>query len=374
MKRYGKDFLTIFIIFLVTLVLARDAWSMSSSTLLDIVSTADNDYDLYVDGNLIMGGNEQWETTEHTSLSLLPGEHAVAVEAWDWGVIGGFLGTFRVGGEVAFNTDSSWKVTADTPPEGWKELGFDDSAWLPATEVPESEYWYWDYPTGWNWPDSGLDTENAQWIWTDGYLGATDERVFFRRMFCTPCVERISADTVGTVFNPDAGDGLGRITFSQETPIEIDWDNGMTEVVEDGSIVLWVDLSEDTSEDGLASGHFEEGEFAIWGDEGEELLTGEVDWLMMEELFDGMGIMGGAGRIIVTGGELMDSFGTMGEVVDITFNIDPRDIEDFGIAFTGESNITLQPVIPEPASIILAGAALAGIAALARKRLSMKSN
>ncbi len=181
-----------------------------------------------------------------------------------------------------------------------------------------------------------------------------------------PAVTRISADTVDTAFDPSGGAfGLGTLLLEQDTPIEIDYDNGLTEVFEDGSIQIWTDLFDDTSSGDLASGYFKGGEFAIFDDDDNILLSGNVDWFLMGEVFDDMGFMGGTGHFVVTGGELMDNFGTLADVFDVTFRLDPMDIDDFNTAFTGESDLTIIPVVPEPSTIFLMIGSASGLAVIA---------
>ncbi|MFH1549647.1 MAG: SBBP repeat-containing protein [Planctomycetota bacterium] len=182
-----------------------------------------------------------------------------------------------------------------------------------------------------------------------------------------PDVRQISTDTVDTSFDPNGGAfGLGTLLFEQDTPIEIDYDNGLTEVFEDGSIQIWTDLFDDTSSGDLASGYFKGGEFAIFDDDDNILLSGNVDWFLMGEVFDDMGFMSGTGHLVVTGGDLMDNFGTLADVFDVTFRLDPMDIDDFNTAFTGESDLTIIPVVvPEPSTIFLMIGSASGLAVIA---------
>jgi len=182
-----------------------------------------------------------------------------------------------------------------------------------------------------------------------------------------PAVTRISADTLDTVFDPSGGAfGLGTLLLEQDTPIEIDYDDGTTEVFEYGSIQIWTDLFDDTSSGDLASGHFEGGGFTILDDYDNTLLSGNIDWFLMGEVFDDMGFMSAMGRLVVTDGDLMDNFGTLADVFDVTFRIDPMDIDDFNTAFTGESDLTIMPVAtPEPSTIFLMIGCASGLAVFA---------
>ncbi|MFH1549294.1 MAG: PEP-CTERM sorting domain-containing protein, partial [Planctomycetota bacterium] len=83
---------------------------------------------------------------------------------------------------------------------------------------------------------------------------------------------------------------------------------------------------------------------------------------------DGAGYMSGDGLLSVTGGYLMDGFGPMGEMFDVTFRLDLMDIDDFSTAFTGESDLTIIPTVPEPSTLLLLAPALFSFAAILRKK------
>lgn len=184
-----------------------------------------------------------------------------------------------------------------------------------------------------------------------------------------PLIVSISADTLLTNFDPSQG-AMGRVNFEQYTPIEIDYDDGTTQVFEDGHFHLWTDLFQDDSAGGMANGYFESGGFTIT-DGTDTLLEGVIDWMRLIELFDGAGVIGGEGILEVTGGTMENQFGTspLGEIFDITFHVVPSGVEDFSEAFTGISDITIMPMhVPEPGTLLMLAAGLSGLARLAFRR------
>ncbi len=195
-------------------------------------------------------------------------------------------------------------------------------------------------------------------------------------------ITHISADTVYTAFDPNLGTNLGVLEFSQYTPIEVDYDDGTSFVYGDeageyGVFSLWTELLLDRSlPNGIAWGEFggENSGFEISYFDGSDehiLLSGEVVELSLIEVFDGMGCMSGIGNLKITGGNffLRNQFGTEGELFDVTFRIDPRQIDDFTVPFSGESDVTIVPaMIPEPCSILLFVPAVLGVGGMLIRR------
>jgi hypothetical protein len=85
----------------------------------------------------------------------------------------------------------------------------------------------------------------------------------------------------------------------------------------------------------------------------------------MHEVVDGLGLLAGRGTFVVVNGTLAPDFGPAGEVVEITFRLNPPNISDFSVPFVGKSNVTLTP-IPEPATLALL--LLGSIGLIRRKR------
>ena len=84
-----------------------------------------------------------------------------------------------------------------------------------------------------------------------------------------------------------------------------------------------------------------------------------------------MGILAGSGTFIVTGGDYQADFGNAGRIVQITFRIVPKVMDDFSNTFTGTTDLTLTPLqgeIPEPATLLLVSTGAIGAFGYLRRR------
>ncbi|MCK4625360.1 MAG: PEP-CTERM sorting domain-containing protein [Phycisphaerae bacterium] len=180
-----------------------------------------------------------------------------------------------------------------------------------------------------------------------------------------PPIDSINATYLDSGFVPTGGEyGNGELTVSDEADIVVESAAGQT-TYDNGSVSMDTSLFADNSADGMASGLFCGGEIIIQNAAAEDLLTGDLVELELREVIDGAGILAGQGLFEVTGGLLEEAFMLpLGDIVQITFQIDPADIDDFSGSFTGVSNITLTPV-PEPATVSLLAV---GAVALIRRR------
>ena len=178
-------------------------------------------------------------------------------------------------------------------------------------------------------------------------------------------IDSINADDVDTSFVATGGDfGLGVMSITDFANIDVEWvDNSQTSYV-GGSFSLITSLEDDYSEGNLAKGLFSGGTVVVKDGSGANLLTGEIISMNVVEVFDGFGILTGAGQFVVTGGSLESQFAPAGNVYQLTFEISPAGLSDFSQAISGRSDVSLTP-IPEPATICLFGI---GAAMLARKK------
>ncbi|KAK0460128.1 lectin [Desarmillaria tabescens] len=104
-----------------------------------VVIGADNNYTLFVNGNNIgHGGN--WHSMEAYSIpNLDPDVNVFAVDGENAppvspaGVIAGILIAYNDGSSETFYTDKTWKTVTGLP-DGFEEVGLDDSAWSDASE------------------------------------------------------------------------------------------------------------------------------------------------------------------------------------------------------------------------------------------------
>ena len=175
----------------------------------------------------------------------------------------------------------------------------------------------------------------------------------------------VNINYVNGGFTPSGGDfGLGVFSLSDTADIVVEETGGGQTTYDNGSFSLITSLENDVSTPPIASGEFAGGSFSILDSASSALLEGNVLFINLVELYDGIGILGGVGQFQVTGGSLSGDFQpSLGDIVQITFQIAPN-ISDFSQAFRGVSNLTLTPV-PEPATICLLGF---GTLALLRKR------
>lgn len=166
-----------------------------------------------------------------------------------------------------------------------------------------------------------------------------------------------------TASGGDFGKGVFSLLDSADIVVE-DTGGGQTTYI-GGSFSLTTSLENDVSTSPIASGEFSGGSFSIVDNALSVLLQGDILFLNMTELYDDLGILAGVGQFQVTSGSLSGDFlPATGDIVQITFQIDPASIDDFTQNFIGNSNLTLTPV-PEPATICLFGL---GVLGLVRKR------
>ena len=179
-----------------------------------------------------------------------------------------------------------------------------------------------------------------------------------------PDILSVNASALSSGFVPD-GLGSGTLTVSHIADIGVELEDSEI-VYSDSLFEMTALLLADNSADGIASGEFGDGVLIIRDGEGADLLTGDLIELVLDEVIDGASVLAGQGLFNITGGSLEEAFMLpMGDIVQITFQIDPADIDDFSVAFTGISNITLMPV-PEPAMLSLL--VIGGLAMLRHRR------
>ncbi len=94
--------------------------------------TVDDVYSAWVDGEPIVYEHGGWNILDDHSFVLSSGRHVIAVHGWDTGLaISGHLSALWIDeGLHAVTGDGRWRVKADTAPEGWTGLEFDDGDWL----------------------------------------------------------------------------------------------------------------------------------------------------------------------------------------------------------------------------------------------------
>ena len=193
--------------------------------------------------------------------------------------------------------------------------------------------------------------------------------------FGDPVLVSINANYLETQFTGGGGVyGLGVLTVSDGANIVVEYDDEGTSsqmTYDGGSFLLTASLMSDLSAGDMASGIFRDGQLTVEDGVGTDLLTGDLAELQLDEVVNDLGLIAGVGLFEVTGGALADDFGTVGDVVQIGFMVDPKTLSDFVADFTAQSDITLVPregAIPEPASLLLIGSGALLLGFRRRKR------
>jgi alpha-L-rhamnosidase len=157
---------------------ATQALSITVDTApLNIVITADNVDEVYVNGNLL-GGSTVWQLASNYKVPLQSGVNVIAVKATDTDAsVGGLIAELAWGGNTAVS-DSTWKASTVLE-AGWELPGFDDSAWPAANSYGVYGVAPWLqsvrlFPVG----------SSAEWIWSADNV--TDDVVYFRYTITVP--------------------------------------------------------------------------------------------------------------------------------------------------------------------------------------------
>ena len=174
-------------------------------------------------------------------------------------------------------------------------------------------------------------------------------------------IASINANYLLGVFSPTGGTyNLGALSINDTAQIVIEDIYGDQTTHMANAFMLNVSLYQDNSVGVIADGLFTNGSLVV-----NSLLSADILTLQLTELYNNSGILAGHGTLQVTGGSLAADFGSLGDLVQITFSVTPSSINDFSKGFTGISNITLTPV-PEPATLIALG--LGGLVALRKRK------
>jgi alpha-L-rhamnosidase len=128
--------------------------------------TADNFFTLFVNGKEVdhsaadPNNINVWQHVHTVDLMpyLAAGKNTLAVRAVNAGGVAGFVARLELPGQAAVETDGTWKVSSEaSTTDEWTAIGFDDSAWSPATVVAPLNGGVWSGAGGLlGWP--GYDT------------------------------------------------------------------------------------------------------------------------------------------------------------------------------------------------------------------------
>jgi len=134
-----------------------------------ITARVDDNYELYVNGVLVLSGND-WARAQSVVLNLEPGD-VIAIRAVDvWGPGGAYVDIALADG-TRLGSSSEWRVS-NTASANWASDTFDDSAWVNATNYGSAA------------GDATLPPGTpAQWIWdatNTMAMGPDNDVVYFR--------------------------------------------------------------------------------------------------------------------------------------------------------------------------------------------------
>ncbi|RMD99140.1 MAG: PKD domain-containing protein, partial [Calditrichaeota bacterium] len=144
---------------------------VDSSTSLVVKISADDRYELYVNGERL-GSGSGWETAEAYTAQLRKGKNVIAVKALNSGSAAALLAEIHAG-QQQFFSNTQWKISRTMQP-GWEKVDFDDRSWVPA-------FSYGAHGTAQPWAQftnvQGIAIQKPQWIWSKY---KSDPVVYFR--------------------------------------------------------------------------------------------------------------------------------------------------------------------------------------------------
>jgi len=149
----------------------------SFNPIISITISADDAYDLYVNGELI-GSGDAWKTAETYAIQSISGKNVIAVKGYDTGgVVSGLVAYIEFAGNV-YVTSSMWKIST-TDQSGWESILFDDATWQNAHEIGEygqTEPW-----AGYGNVSGMPEGKGIMWIWANDANGVSP--LYFRFTF-----------------------------------------------------------------------------------------------------------------------------------------------------------------------------------------------
>jgi lysophospholipase L1-like esterase len=126
-------------------------------TQVQISARVDDQYALYVNGVLVLSGND-WQAVQSVSWDVQPGD-VVAIRAVDvWGPGGAFVDIVLPDG-THLATSSAWKVS-NTAPSDWNVRSFNDASWVNASDYGPLG----SYPANESGPPIAANSP-GRWIW-----------------------------------------------------------------------------------------------------------------------------------------------------------------------------------------------------------------
>jgi hypothetical protein len=139
--------------------------------------------ELYFDGSLVtpLPHSNNWREVDH--ITIPANTQVIAVQGTNNELVAGILASSA---DRTIMTNSSWRCLPgsrhEPAPAGWKDTGFDDSAWPAAVTSWRNVEAPW-------WGSMWAISSEASWIWTNFPPGSDgwQERVYCRLSLCTRC-------------------------------------------------------------------------------------------------------------------------------------------------------------------------------------------
>lgn len=146
-----------------------------------VMLTADDAWQGWVDGTSFSAPNQNtWSTSDTLEWEMACGDHTLALYATDTAhAVSGVILVVWVEGVVRFvsGPTTDWRMLDTSPPAGWTDVTFDDSAWTVPQACSSSSIWG-------SSPQPFYD-EGAQWIWWTSSCSSLGE-AWFRLDFSVP--------------------------------------------------------------------------------------------------------------------------------------------------------------------------------------------
>lgn len=184
--------------------------------------------------------------------------------------------------------------------------------------------------------------------------------VFAAVSICTGAIQSINSNNLVTTYNS----GTENLSvLGDPTNVTVEYENGDQDAYSGSYLLLNVSRQQDNSENGTVKGDFGNGSFILKDSSNNVLLAGSSVEMQIIESFPG--VITGQGSLDVTDGSLKNDFGLNGDLIQISFNVNPADISNLSEDFSATTNVSAMPV-PEPATIALLG--IGGFAAVRRRK------
>ncbi|HDQ45026.1 MAG TPA: hypothetical protein ENN17_05930 [bacterium] len=138
-----------------------------------VTAAADNEYELFINGEFI-GSGDNWSTGTRYEVLSIPGKNVVAIKGIDKGGVAGLVAEIEFMGRK-YVSNETWRVST-VEQFGWQDVVFDDLSWpkatswgLHGTAAPWASYR--------NVTNISTD-DDVHWIWSSDW--DNDNLVFFR--------------------------------------------------------------------------------------------------------------------------------------------------------------------------------------------------